>query len=124
MTRKLFGLAAWASVGFIIYATLVPGHLRPTIQGVGPDCDRFAAYAVASALMILAYPRHAIRIGLVMVMVAIVLEVAQLATPDRDARVVDTLIKIAGALVGTGVAAFGDRWAVRRGLLAAAMTAV
>lgn len=123
MVRKLFGLAAWASVVFIVYATLVPVHLRPRIDGVGPDFERFAAYALASVLMALAHPRHAVRIAFAMVAVAIVLEIAQLATPDRDARVVDTLVKIAGALVGTGAAVLGDRWAVRRGLLAAAMTA-
>jgi VanZ family protein len=123
MVRKLFGLAAWASVGFIAYATLVPLHLRPTVVGVGPDCERFAAYVIASALMVLAYPRYALRIGLVMVVVAIVLEIAQLAVPDRDARVVDTMVKIVGTLVGTTAAAFGDQWAVRRGLLAATMTA-
>ena len=122
MVRKLSGLAAWASVGFIIYATLVPVHLRPRVDDVGPDVERFAAYAVASALMALAYPRHALRIGLAMIAVAVVLEIAQLATPDRDARVVDTIVKIAGAMVGTIAAVLGDKWAVRRGLLAAAMT--
>jgi VanZ family protein len=123
MVRKLFGLAAWASVGFIIYATLVPQHLRPRVEDVGPDFERFAAYAVASALMALAYPRHVLRIGLAMVAVAIALELAQLVTPDRDGRVVDTIVKIAGAMVGTTAAVFADKWAVRRGLLAAAMTA-
>lgn len=122
MLRKLLGLAGWAGVGFIVYATLVPLHLRPRVEDIGPDAERFAAYTVASALMVLAYPRHALRIGLAMIAVAIVLEIAQLATPDRDARVVDSIVKIAGAVVGTTAAALGDRWAVRRGLLAAAMT--
>jgi hypothetical protein len=119
MVRKLFSLAAWASVGFIVYATLVPVHLRPTIESAGPDFERFGAYVFASGLMALAYPRYAIRIAFFMTATAAVLEVAQLATPDRDAHVVDMLVKMGGALAGTTAAAFCERWAVKRGLLTA-----
>jgi hypothetical protein len=121
MVRNLFCLVGWASIGFIAYATLVPIHLRPTIESVGPNFERFAAYTTASALMALAYPRRALRIGLAMVAVAIVLEIAQIFTPDRDARVLDTIVKITGAMVGTIAALLGDKWAVKRGLLAAVM---
>jgi VanZ family protein len=123
MVRKLFAIAGWASVGFIVYATLVPLAMRPTAGDLGPNCERFGAYAVASALMVLAYPRHQIRIGLFMVAIAVVLEISQLAIPDRDARVVDTLVKIMGALAGTAAATLCDRWAVRRGFLAAQVIA-
>jgi VanZ family protein len=117
MVRKLFGIAAWASIGFIFYATLVPLAMRPTAGDLGANYERFAAYAVASALMVLAYPRYAVRIGLAIVAIAVVLEISQLAIPDRDARIVDTLVKIAGVLAGTATASFCDRLAVRYGLL-------
>lgn len=110
MVKILFRVLAWASVGFIAYSTLVPIALRPHAGGVNPDYERFAAYAVASSLMVFAYPYHSLRVAIGGVMIAIVLEVSQLAVPGRDARVADALLKIAGALSGTAVATLGIRW--------------
>ena len=114
MLRKFFKIAAWASAAFIIYATLVPLGMRPTLGNLGPNYERFAAYAVASMLMALAYPRHPVRVGLIVVAIAIILEVGQLAVPDRDAHVADALVKIAGGLAGAAVATFCNRRLLRQ----------
>jgi hypothetical protein len=100
MLRTFAKVAAWVSVGFIIYATLVPLGMRPTAGEIGPDYERFASYAVTAALMVLAYPRHPVRVGLMVVALAVLLEISQLAIPDRDARVADAAVKVAGGLSG------------------------
>src|SRR5258708_1836194 len=51
MVRRIIEIAAWVTVAFIVYATLVPLGMRPTVGDIDPDYERFAAYAVASALM-------------------------------------------------------------------------
>ena len=107
--RKLSNWAAWASVGFIVYATLVPLGMRPTLGWIGANYERFAAYAVASAFLVLAYPHHPKRVGILVIAIAVVLEIAQLAIPDRDARVIDTLVKVAGGFAGIVAAAFWNR---------------
>ena len=109
MVGKFAKVAAWASIAFIIYATLVPIGMRPGVGEISPDYERFAAYAVAAALMVLVYPRHPVRVGVLLVAIAVVLEVLQLAMPDRDARVADAVVKVAGALVGIVAADFCNR---------------
>jgi hypothetical protein len=81
-----------------------------------PNYERFAAYAVASAFLVLAYPRRPIRVGILVIAIAVVLEIAQLAIPDRDARVIDTLVKVAGGLAGIAAAAFWNRRDLQAGV--------
>jgi VanZ family protein len=109
MFRIFAKVAAWLSVGFIVYATLVPLGMRPTAGKIGPDYERFVAYAVTSTLMVLAYPRHPARVGLGVIAMAVILEISQLAIPDRDARVADALMKVAGGLSGLTLSLFLQR---------------
>jgi hypothetical protein len=67
MFGKLAKIAAWASLGFIVYATLVPPGMRPTLGDIGANYERFAAYAVASVLLVLAYPRYPVRVGILVI---------------------------------------------------------
>ncbi len=116
MFGKVAKVAAWASIGFIVYATLVPRGMRPTLGEIGVNYERFAGYAVASAVLVLAYPRHPIRVGILVAAIAVVLEIAQLAIPDRDARVMDILVKMTGGLAGIVAAALWNRRMFRQGL--------
>jgi VanZ family protein len=109
MLRTFAKVAAWGSVGFIVYATLVPLGMRPTVGGIGPDVERFAAYAGTAALMVLAYPRYPVRVALMVVAMAAILEISQLAIPDRDARVADAMVKMAGGLCGLMLSLFLKR---------------
>lgn len=104
MFKKIAKVAAWASIAFIIFATLVPVGIRPSVGEISPNYERFAAYALAAALMVLAYPRYPVRVALIIAAIAVVLEVSQLAVPDRDARLRDVLVKMAGALAGIAAA--------------------
>jgi hypothetical protein len=125
MFGKLAKIAAWAGIGFIVYATLVPRGMRPTfgLGEVGVNYERFAAYAVASAVLALAYPRHPVRVGIFIIAIAIVLEFGQLAIPGRDARALDTLVKVAGGFAGISAAALWNRHVLRQSLSDAKATA-
>jgi len=119
MFGKLAKIAAWASLGFIVYATLVPPGMRPTLGDIGANYERFAAYAVASVLLVLAYPRYPVRVGILVIAFAIALEFAQLEIPGRDARVADMLVKAAGGLAGIVAAALWNRRVAAQQLAAA-----
>ncbi len=116
MFGRIAKIAAWAWVAFIVYATLVPRAMRPTLGQVGADYERFAGYVVVAMLIVLAYPRHPIKVGFAVVTAAVVLEIAQLAVPDRDAQVSDALIKAGGALIGILVAWCWNKWQASRAL--------
>jgi VanZ family protein len=99
MLQKFVAAAPWLLLGFIIYATLSPIAARPTLLApVG--FEHFAAFAALAVLFCMAYPRQ---IALVCALVfgsAALLEIAQLLTPDRHARLTDALQKLAGGAFG------------------------
>ena len=104
MLQKLSTVAAWACLIFIIYATLSHAGGRPELTTTEPPVvvivERFGAYGLLGLLFCLAYPR---RIALVCALVfgsAVVLELLQIVIPDRDARVIDAVEKLAGGAVG------------------------
>jgi VanZ family protein len=106
MFHKLIATAAWAYLIFIVYATLSSIDARPELTGVGfykaffTVVERFAAYAVLGFLFYLVYPRN-IALGCLIVFgSAVILELLQLFIPDRDARIIDVLEKLAGGAAG------------------------
>jgi hypothetical protein len=115
MVHRLITVAAWASLAFIAYATISPIQDRPILFTL-PSFERFAAFAVLGALFCLAYPRHIALVCLVVLGSAVLLEVAQLLTPDRHGRIQDAIVKMTGGAVGivTGRAALyfkqANRW--------------
>jgi VanZ family protein len=110
MFRKLIAVAAWACLIFIIYATLSSIEDRPQLVSVGvykaffTVVERFGAYAALGLLFCLAYPRNVTPVCFLVFGSAIVLELLQMFIPDRDARVLDALEKLAGAVAGILVA--------------------
>jgi hypothetical protein len=97
MFHKLIAIAAWALLAFIAYATISP--IRPTLP-TSSSFERLAAFAVLGALFCLAYPRHIALVCLIVLGSAVVLEFAQLLTPDRHGRIPDAVEKIAGGAAG------------------------
>jgi VanZ family protein len=104
MSRSLRALriVAWLLLGFIVLATLAPISMRP-ISPFGANTERFAAFLLVSAAFACAYPRHVVRIGILVVLAAAGLELVQHFEPTRHGEVRDLLIKIAGAAIGLGV---------------------
>lgn len=67
---------------------------------IQPGVERFASFAIFGLLFCLAYPR---RISTVLIFVlgsAVLLEVLQLLTLDRHARILDAVQKLAGGASG------------------------
>jgi hypothetical protein len=86
MFRIVTVVAAWLSLAFIAYATLSPLNERPEISGLFSHFDHYFGYAVTGGLFALAYPRQTLLVCLIVFGSAILLELAQLLTPDRHAR--------------------------------------
>lgn len=75
--------------------------------------ERFGAYGLLGFLFFLSYPRRITVICLIVFGSAILLEWLQIFTPDRDARVIDAMEKVAGGaagmLAGRACIALADR---------------
>jgi VanZ family protein len=99
MLDKLTAIGAWAFLAFIAFATVSPIHDRPTLA-TSSSIEHLAAFAVLGMLFCVAYPRQIAFVCLIVVGSAILLECAQLLTPDRHGRVEDALEKIAGGAAG------------------------
>jgi hypothetical protein len=52
---RLFIVAAWCALGFIIFVTLSPIGLRPGTGSAG--LERFVAYYLLGSVFVAAYPR-------------------------------------------------------------------
>lgn len=102
MFRKIIVILAWTTLLAIAFATLSPIGLRPHVGDVSGE--RFIAFAMVGLLFGMAYPRHLWLVTLLVGGTAVGLEVLQHLTPDRHGRVPDALVKLAGALAGTGLA--------------------
>jgi VanZ family protein len=112
MPHRLFVIAAWSCLAFITYATLSPLPARPTVLS-SAGLEHFLAFAVLGALFCCAYPRHSVFVFAIVLGSAILLELAQLLTPDRHGELIDALQKMAGGVFGVFavVALRRTRWA-------------
>lgn len=96
----IFRTVAWAALLAIAAATLSPLGFRPRIEGAGVSFEHIAAYAFVGLLFALAYPRHVWLATIVVLGAASGLEVFQMLTPDRHARLADAAQKAGGGLIG------------------------
>ncbi len=110
-------VAAWACFALIGFLTLGPAHFRPHVFH-STGLDRAAGYAVLGLLLGIAYPRHLLLISVLVIGGAAVLEAMQFLRPDRDARLIDLLAKVAGGALGIAAATVVSRlmtlWRGRR----------
>ncbi len=108
MTRTILSVAAWACLIFIIYATLTSLNARPEFTRDEPALvvflERFGAYALLGLLFCAAYPRRLAPVCVFVLGTAVCLELMQLFIPDRDARIIDAIEKLAGGATGIAVA--------------------
>jgi len=104
MLNKAICGAAWSCLIFIIYATLSPRGLRPTLTYDEPFfvvlIERFGAYAVLGCLLSLAYPRQVAFVCFIVFGAAVALELLQVFIPGRHGRIPDSLEKLAGGAFG------------------------
>ena len=104
MLRKSIVIASWACLIFIAYATLTSIETRPELvpfsTWIFTIAERFGAYALLGLLFCLAYPRKIALVCLLVFGSAVLLEFFQLFIPDRHARILDAMEKIAGGATG------------------------
>src|SRR6266513_3068612 len=99
MFQRLACVLAWALLIFIAYVTLSPIAARPAFS-TSTTVEHIVAFAVLGLLFGLAYPRHLVLVLIIVLGSAVLLELAQLITPDRHARLLDAIEKMAGGASG------------------------
>ena len=108
MFQKIIAVAAWACFIFIAFATLSSLPMRPELTSNETNMivfvERFGAYGLLGCLFRLAYPRRIAFVCILVLGSAVVLELLQIVVPDRDARILDALEKLAGGAVGILIA--------------------
>jgi VanZ family protein len=121
MFRTVTVTAAWTLLAFIAYATLSPLNERPEFDTdlfSLSHLDHYLAFAVAGSLFGLAYPRQTFFVCILVFGSAVLLELLQLLTPDRHARVIDAVRKIIGGAIGIAFARLAIslyRWSIVAG---------
>src|SRR5215471_11535865 len=91
MFRTMTASAAWTTLAFIAYATLSPLNERPEFDTLFSHLDHYLAFAVMGGLFGLVYPRQTFLVCILVLGSAVLLELLQLLTPDRHARVMDAV---------------------------------
>src|SRR5215472_795227 len=116
MFRTVTVTAAWTSLAYIVYATLSPLSERPEFDThLFSHLDHYLAFAVAGGLFGLAYPRQTFFVCILVLGSVVFLELSQLLTPDRHARLIDATRKIIGGTIGIAFARLAIslyRWGV------------
>jgi VanZ family protein len=102
MLRNTTTAVAWISLAFVTYATLSPLNERPELASLDlfTHLDHYIAYAVVGGVFALAYPRHTFIVCIIVFGSAVLLELAQMLTPDRHARISDAVRKLIGGAIG------------------------
>jgi hypothetical protein len=103
-TRRVLQIVAWVVLAGLVFSTIGPVDLRPSL-GLPLKVERFVGFAIVAALFVWAYPRRWIAIMAILSAAAVGLELLQFVAPGRDPSPVDAVVKIIGAVVGS----FGAR---------------
>jgi VanZ family protein len=98
MTR-LCRIGGWLALATVAFLTLGPVDDRPQVAAA-PHLEHFAAFLLLGLVFAVGYPSRPMRAVLIVVGSAILLEILQLLTPDRHARVIDAMAKVTGAAFG------------------------
>lgn len=98
MIQRLFAIAGWLALGFVVFATLSPLDARPSVAA--PHLEHFAAFALIGVAFAMAYPNRVLLVFVIVVGAALGLEALQLLTPDRHGRAADALMKALGGISG------------------------
>jgi hypothetical protein len=97
--RRSVPVAAWGLLACITYMTISPVETRTTFS-YSASVERCVVFAALGILFCLAYSRSLLLVCLIVIGSAVALEIIQLATADRHARVIDAIEKITGGSLG------------------------
>src|SRR4051794_17116570 len=99
MFQKTIKIFAWSLLAFIVFSTISPINLRPTLH-IRSGIEHLGAFAFLGAAFCIAYPRQTPLVCLIVLGSAVLLELVQLLTPDRHARIHDAIVKMTGGVLG------------------------
>jgi len=98
-SRGFLRVLPWLTLAFIVFATLSSLEMRPKIGGA-VHIERFGAFWLLGFLFAAAYSRRIMTVLVLVMAVAVGLELFQLLSPGRHARLSDLLVKLAGGVGG------------------------
>ena len=109
MRQKQLIAATVICLALIVYATLVKLSGRPALMGHHEAywivvIERFSAYGLLGFLLAFLLPGRLSVAGALVVGVAVVLELLQAISPDRDAALFDVFQKASGGMTGVIIA--------------------
>ncbi len=96
---SVFQILAWLMLAALLAVTISPIGFRPHIPGF-VNGERFAMLLVIGLLFSLAYPKHWLKVLILLIAVSGLFELMQRLTPDRHGELSDFIVKSAGATAG------------------------
>lgn len=109
----VFRILAWLLGAAVALATLGPARYRPLNYNLGQDGEHALAFVLIGLTFGLAYTRNRLLTGAIAVGLIGVVEILQLWSPGRHARLEDFVVDAMAAIAGLAAAAALD-WAVKR----------
>lgn len=100
-SRRRWGRAfAWGVFSIVGIASVVPGRIEFR-TGAPPEMEHVLAYAVAGGVFAVVYGRKGVPLAAaVLIIGAVVFELAQNFVPERTPRVIDAACSITGSMIG------------------------
>lgn len=99
MKKDAIKIFAWSAFAAIIFVTVSPIGLRPA-DILPTNVDRALAFAVMCGLFVLAYPKRWRWALLAALFAPGAIELLQIFSPTRHARVDDAAVKMIGGMIG------------------------
>jgi VanZ family protein len=100
---------AWLFFVAVLVLTFVPPALRP-MSGLPHDVEHLAIFFLLGGTFALGYRGHAWALGLMGIGGAATLEILQIFTPGRHARLRDFLVDLLGIGIGIAAATLLNAW--------------
>ena len=101
--RRAARVLFWLTLAYVAFVTLSPIDLRPE-TALGPNKERFLAFAVVSVFLTLGYPRHRLAWIVGLAAMAGLLEASQNLVDGRHGRWHDAEVKVGGVAAGAVLA--------------------
>ena len=98
----LLKCVAWLLLLGLVLVTIGPIGWRP-ISPLPTQLERALALMVVGIAFALAYPRHVVLVGLLLIGATALLELTQVFEPSRHGRWLDLGVKVAGGVVGLAI---------------------
>jgi hypothetical protein len=94
-----FRILAWLLLAGLVVVTIGPIDWRP-VSPLPTQLERAVALAIIGFVFALAYPRHLVLVGTMVLGATALLEALQLVEPSRHGRILDLAVKLLGGGCG------------------------